>query len=158
VNIQMNPERTLLVQCDYAMERLEAARVTVKVLKTVAIAAGSRERQNYDKFGQWPVLVDDGSMAGKTFQLVTRDNIPFFDPIKIGARTINATITGNLRQRLRRPIGAPVDRRAMRPARLHVVQELTLGNLGQTHGERCPTLPPLPRRSGRIVDHRGACR
>ena len=63
-----------------------------------AIAAGSRERQNYDKFGQWPVLVDDGSMAGKTFQLVTRDNIPFFDPIKIGARTINATITGNLRQ------------------------------------------------------------
>lgn len=98
VNIQMNPERTLLVQCDYAMERLEAARVTVKVLKTVAITSGSRERENFDKFGQWPVQVDDGSMAGKTFQLVTRDNIPFFDPTKIGGRTINATITGNLRQ------------------------------------------------------------
>ncbi|MFO0728693.1 MAG: hypothetical protein U1E65_33255 [Myxococcota bacterium] len=97
-NIQMNPERTLLVQCDLAMERLEAGRITVKVKSTVQVMNGSKERQNYDKFGQWPVQVDDGSAMGKTFQLVTRDNIPFFDPIALGNHTVNATVTGNLRQ------------------------------------------------------------
>lgn len=97
-NASMNPQRTTLIECDFAMERLEGARITVRVRSTVGITPGSREDQNLERFGQWPVVVDDGTQRGRTFQLITRENIPFFDPRTLGAREINQDVTGNLRQ------------------------------------------------------------
>lgn len=97
-NIGQNPQITRLVECDYALERLEAARITVQIRSSVGITPGSRDETNFDRFGQWPVIVDDGSTMGRTFQVITRENIPFFDPRAFGARTINQPLTGNLRQ------------------------------------------------------------
>jgi hypothetical protein len=103
-NVNMNPQLALIVQCELALERLEAARVTVTVKSTRGTDRDTRSPcdplnpELLDRFGQWPVVIDDGSMDGRCFQLVTRENIPFFDPTTLGMRDINQPIVGNLRQ------------------------------------------------------------
>ncbi len=93
-----NPETTNIIQCDHAMERLEGARVKVRIRATAGISPGSREDRAFRDFAQWPVIADDGSDVGLRFQLVTRENLPFFDPLAFGAQAVNQEITGNLRQ------------------------------------------------------------
>jgi hypothetical protein len=93
-----DPTMLALVDCDLAMERVEAARIRVRVRSVVPIVPGSREESNFERFGQWPVIVDDGSRDGRTFQMITRENIPFFDPRRVGGRAIDQPVTGNLRQ------------------------------------------------------------
>lgn len=94
-------ERMTLFDCSYALERLEAARVQATVESVLQIQPGSEEERNLERFGQWPVTirVEDG-MEGRTatYQLITRENIPFFDPRSVGGRMINQPVIGNLRQ------------------------------------------------------------
>src|SRR5262249_17889853 len=78
-------------------ERLEAARVSVRIKSVVPILPGSKEDQNLAKFGQWPVLVNSGRQD-ITYQLITRDNIPFFDPKLLPADAQLGVVTRNLRQ------------------------------------------------------------
>jgi hypothetical protein len=85
-----------LLDCNYALKRLEAARVSIKVSGTVAILPGSKEETNLNKYGQWPVNVDTGSQTLQMF-LITRDNIPFFDPRKVAPGASLGTVSGNLR-------------------------------------------------------------
>lgn len=95
--LNRKPEDAILLDCSFAMERIEAARVKAKVLRVEPVVAGSPEAMNYDRFGQWPVTLD--TKAGDlVFQIITRENLPFFDPLPLGGMTINQEITGNLRQ------------------------------------------------------------
>jgi hypothetical protein len=91
------PEAVKLLDCNDALERLEAARVSIQVERIVPIVPGSREDMNLDRFGQWPVIVDSGRQE-ITYQLITRDNIPFFDPRRLNASAMIGTVSGNLRQ------------------------------------------------------------
>ncbi len=86
-----------LLECDFAMERLEAARVSITLDSMVAIAPGSPEEDTLERFGQWPATVTDGNVT-RPFAIITRENIPDFDPLPLGGRRINKPITGNLRQ------------------------------------------------------------
>lgn len=91
-SVVTNPLAQKIIECDLAMERLEGARVSAKVKSSVGMFP------SLERFGQWPVIVDDGTRFGLEVQIITRENIPFFDPVVFGIKTINATITGNLRQ------------------------------------------------------------
>ncbi|MBI2378730.1 MAG: hypothetical protein HYV07_32345 [Deltaproteobacteria bacterium] len=92
-----DPETLKLLNCDIAMERVEAARVSVTVDRTKPIPGGSPEADNLERYGQWPVIVKEGTLE-RTFQIVTRENLPFFDPLTITDRLVGQTVTGNLRQ------------------------------------------------------------
>jgi hypothetical protein len=91
------PENLKLLDCNDAMERLEAARVSINVERLIEIVPGSREESNLERFGQWPVIVDSGRKE-ITFQLITRDNLPFFDPRALATNYPLGTVSGNLRQ------------------------------------------------------------
>lgn len=94
----VNPMNAKLIDCDFAMERLEGARVRARVRSASGISPGSREETNLERFGQWPVVIDDGTMTGRPFQLITRENIPFFDPRAFGEAMVGQDVVGNLRQ------------------------------------------------------------
>jgi hypothetical protein len=85
-----------LLDCNYALKRLEAARVSINVAGTIAIMPGSKEDTNLTKYGQWPVNVQTGLQVLQ-MQLITRDNIPFFDPKKLADGTPLGKVSGNLR-------------------------------------------------------------
>jgi hypothetical protein len=93
----VDPNIPVLLDCDFAMERLGGARVSARVEKTNPVPPGSSEADNLERYGQWPVTINTGRKQ-RTFQLITRENIPFFDPLKISDRAIGQTVTGNLRQ------------------------------------------------------------
>ena len=86
-----------LLDCDFAMERIEAARVTVVVEDLIVINPGSPEEDTLEQFGQFPANVTDGKLT-RQFAVITRENIPFFDPRPLGGGRINQPIIGNLRQ------------------------------------------------------------
>lgn len=92
------PEQLALLDCPFAMERLEGARIAITAKHVIRINRGSREEDTLEEFGQWPITVDTPLLQDMRFNIVTRENIPFFDPLPLGGRTINQTVIGNLRQ------------------------------------------------------------
>jgi hypothetical protein len=95
-NSGVNPTTQTIISCDFALERLQSGRVQVMIQSSLPINPGSTEATSLAKYGQWPVTA--GNSMTKTFQMITRDNIPFFDPIKNGGKTINQPVIGNLRK------------------------------------------------------------
>jgi len=92
------PEEISLLDCAFALERLEAARVSVRVKRVVKIKPDSPALQTLLQFGQWPVEVETPQTDDMPFFIITRENLPFFDPIPLGDQEVDQTITGNLRQ------------------------------------------------------------
>ncbi|MCK6545153.1 hypothetical protein L6R52_04740 [Myxococcota bacterium] len=91
------PESLQLLDCNAAMERLEAARVSVDVATVKPIVRGSRDEMDLERYGQWRVTVETGRRSDKEIALITRENIPFFDPRNLPANARLGTVTGNLR-------------------------------------------------------------
>lgn len=89
--------RLQILDCALAGERLEAARVCIDVSEVVPIVPGSRDEMNLERFGQWPVIVES-QIDEYTYQLITRDNLPFFDPRLLPAGYDLGRVCGNLRQ------------------------------------------------------------
>jgi hypothetical protein len=87
-----------LLDCPFAMERVEGARVSVTVKSTVNIEPDTPAAETLAQYGQWPVLIDTNIRENMQVYIVTRENLPFFDPLTLGEQVINQTITGNLRQ------------------------------------------------------------
>jgi hypothetical protein len=92
------PEDISLLDCPFAMERLEAARVSFVVDSVVSISPDSPESETLAQYGQWPVLINTPQVQGMEVYIVTRENLPFFDPLPLGDRMIGQVVTGNLRQ------------------------------------------------------------
>ncbi len=93
------PERITLLDCPYALERLEGARVKLTIKSTIAIVPGSTEDDTLERFGQWPALVDNGVGGGELrVAVITRENLPFYDPRANSGRTIGRPLVGNVRQ------------------------------------------------------------
>lgn len=87
-----------LLDCPFAMERLEGARISIKVKSTIGIEPDTPQAETLAQYGQWPVIAETKIDDEMELFIVTRENLPFFDPLPLGDRVIEQTITGNLRQ------------------------------------------------------------
>lgn len=90
------PESLTLLDCNAALERLEAARVAIRVKSILPIVAGSDAEMDLERYGQWRILVDTGR-RDLEMALITRDNIPFFDPRKLSPGADLGVVQGNMR-------------------------------------------------------------
>ena len=94
---RVSADEIKLIDCDFALERLEAARVKLRV-KSVSPSADWVTQDSFTRFGQWRVVIDNPRRDDQTWSVVTRENIPFFNPVPLSGRRINADLIGNVRQ------------------------------------------------------------